>query len=206
MSDSAPRSTRFHGRMPRDGQPCAVPGCTEPGEFRAPAAPPRQGDPHQGPPTWRWLCLDHVRAHNAGYNFFAGMTPEEIYEAQSPIPGWASETRAFRAAGSADLPPRWADFADPMDALGARFKQRMDQARREEAMTRDQRFTRDEHAALATLGLTGDADRAALRRRYTELLRKYHPDRNGGDRRHEKQLRAVVDAYQLLRNARHFAG
>jgi curved DNA-binding protein CbpA len=51
------------------------------------------------------------------------------------------------------------------------------------------------------MGLGSDTDRSRLRRRYSELVRRYHPDRNGGDRRHEAQLTAVVDAYQLLRKS-----
>lgn len=195
---TSPRSPRFHGRVPREA-PCAVPGCQEPGEFRAPASPHRSPD---GPPPYRWLCLDHVREFNAGYNYFEGMNTDQIMAAQSPTAGWETESRTFRAAGSADLPPRWADFKDPMDALGARFRQRMDEARRE---TADPRFTREEHRALQLMGLATDADRAALRRRYSELVRKYHPDRNGGDRSHEVRLGEVVAAYQLLRKARPFA-
>src|SRR3546814_20238372 len=53
--------------------------------------------------------------------------------------------------------------------------------------------------AMQLLGLPAGADRAALRRRYSELVRKYHPDRNGGDRSFETRLGAVVEAYQLLR-------
>ena len=195
---TSPRSPRFHGRVPREA-PCAVPGCQEPGEFRAPASPHRSPD---GPPPYRWLCFDHVREFNAGYNYFEGMNADQIMAAQSPTAGWETESRTFRAAGSADLPPRWADFKDPMDALGARFRQRMDEARREAA---DPRFTREEHRALQLMGLATDADRAALRRRYSELVRKYHPDRNGGDRSHEVRLGEVVAAYQLLRKARPFA-
>jgi hypothetical protein len=195
---TSPRSPRFHGRVPREA-PCAVPGCQEPGEFRAPASPHRSPD---GPPPYRWLCLDHVREFNAGYNYFEGMNADQIMAAQSPTAGWETESRTFRAAGRADLPPRWADFKDPMDALGARFRQRMDEARREAA---DPRFTREEHRALQLMGLATDADRAALRRRYSELVRKYHPDRNGGDRSHEVRLGEVVAAYQLLRKARPFA-
>lgn len=195
---TSPRSPRFHGRVPREA-PCAVPGCQEPGEFRAPASPHRSPD---GPPPYRWLCLDHVREFNASYNYFEGMNADQIMAAQSPTAGWETESRTFRAAGSADLPPRWADFKDPMDALGARFRQRMDEARREAA---DPRFTREEHRALQLMGLATDADRAALRRRYSELVRKYHPDRNGGDRSHEVRLGEVVAAYQLLRKTRPFA-
>ena len=195
---TSPRSPRFHGRVPREA-PCAVPGCQEPGEFRAPASPHRSPD---GPPPYRWLCLDHVREFNAGYNYFEGMNADQIMAAQSPTAGWETESRTFRAAGSADLPPRWADFKDPMDALGARFRQRMDEARREAA---DPRFTREEHRALQLMGLATDADRAALRRRYSVLVRKYHPDRNGGDRSHEVRLGEVVAAYQLLRKTTAFA-
>ena len=55
------------------------------------------------------------------------------------------------------------------------------------------------------LGLKPDADRAALRKRYAELLRRYHPDRNGGDRSHERLLQAVIEAYQRLREAPAFS-
>ncbi|MGN6691017.1 MAG: J domain-containing protein [Sphingopyxis sp.] len=176
-----------------------MPGCREPGEFRAPVSSHRSPD---GPPPYRFLCLDHVREFNAGYNFFEGMTADQIMAAQSPTAGWETESRAFRAAGSADLPPRWADFKDPMDALGARFRQRMDEARREAA---NPSRSREEHAAMRLLALPTDADRAALRRRYSELVRKYHPDRNGGDRSFEARLGQVVAAYQLLRKTKAFA-
>jgi curved DNA-binding protein CbpA len=58
---------------------------------------------------------------------------------------------------------------------------------------------------MQLLGLSADADRAALRRRYSELVRRYHPDRNGGDRSFESRLGEVVAAYQLLRKTKAFA-
>jgi hypothetical protein len=65
--------------------------------LRAPAsfAPRGRGPSFDGPGDWRWLCLDHVRAFNAGYNYFEGMSPDEIEEAQGPYGGWDRETRAF---------------------------------------------------------------------------------------------------------------
>ena len=195
---SPTRPTRFHGRVPREER-CAAPGCRECGEFRAPISSTRSPD---GPPQYRWLCLDHVREFNSGYNYFEGMSADQIMAAQTPTSGWETESRSFRPAGSADLPPRWADFKDPIDALGARFRQRMDEARREAA---NPGLSREEHGAMQLLGLPADADRAALRRRYSELVRRYHPDRNGGDRSFESRLGEVVAAYQLLRKTSAFA-
>ncbi len=51
------------------------------------------------------------------------------------------------------------------------------------------------------LGLSHDADRKAIRSAYSHLVRKYHPDKNGGDRSHEKALQDVIAAYTHLRKA-----
>lgn len=193
-------NTRFHGRMEAEGRVCAVPGCDEPGEFRAPATPgARHG--FDGPGGYRFMCLDHVRAFNAGYNFFAGMSVDEINDAQRPYAGWERETRAF-AANGADRPPPWRDFADPLDAIGARFRERM---AAEAGRADGKPLSGKDREALRTLGLKTDADRRALRQRYAALVRKLHPDHNGGDRSSETRLQAVVEAYQHLRSAPAFA-
>jgi curved DNA-binding protein CbpA len=63
------------------------------------------------------------------------------------------------------------------------------------------RFSPDEARALEVMGLGSDTDKTRLRRRYSELVRRYHPDRNGGDRKHEARLGEVVEAYQLLKKS-----
>lgn len=193
------RGTRLHGRVEANGRVCAHPGCEEPGEFRAPLAP---GEAADMPGRYRWLCLDHVREFNAGYNFFSGMSVDEIHAAQRPFAGWERETRAFTATGGADRPPRWADFHDPLDAIGARFREKMEQAKQR---ADGRPLTGEERRALGVLGLPVDTDRRALRNRYSELVRKFHPDRNGGDRSHERALQAVIEAYNQLRKSPAFA-
>ncbi len=196
-------TARFHGRYDSQGRACEAPGCDEEGEFRAPGQRLHGFD---GPGEWRWFCLDHVRDFNAGYNFFTGMDTEEILAAQSPVAGWQTETRAFRPTAGIDGMPRWSDFSDPLDAIGARAgeirRTAAGSAAQREHMVR---FTPRERHALDVMGLGTEADRQGLRRRYSELVRKYHPDRNGGDRRHEDRLQRVVEAYQLLRKAHAFA-
>ena len=189
----AARHSKWHGRIEGSKQRCSAPGCREAGEFRAPLTP---GD-FDGPGSWQLFCLEHVRAHNARYNYFQGMTPEEIEAAQSPIAGWERATRAFAGAG-ADRGPAWSDFADPLDAIYARFRP---EARRQAV----DRFTAGERQALGVMGLREDADLHKVRKRYSELVRRYHPDRNGGDRSHERKLGQVIEAYQKLRRARAFA-
>jgi DnaJ-domain-containing protein 1 len=189
----ASKQGKLHGRVEGAKARCAVPGCAAPGEFKAPLQPAN----FDGPGSWRFLCLDHVREHNSKYNFFDGMSPEEISDAQSPLAGWDRPSRKF-AANGADPPPRWSDFTDPLDAIAARFPHLREAAKLS-------RFGKEERRALAVLGLGETADRHALRQSYSHLVRRYHPDKNGGDRSHEQRLGEVIGAYQLLRRSPAFA-
>jgi hypothetical protein len=191
--------TRFHGRHEGSERVCEHPTCREPGEFRAPGYRPSGFD---GPGEWRWFCLDHVREFNAGYDWFEGMSAEEILMAQAPAAGWRTESPRFGPRAGVDGMPRWADFDDPLEAISARAGGIRSRAERSARMAMDGRFSKDEAEALETMGLGSDTDRRRLRRRYSELVRRYHPDRNGGDRRHEARLGQVVEAYQLLRKSR----
>ena len=181
---------------------CEHPSCKEPGEFRAPGYQPGGFD---GPGEYRWFCLEHVREFNSGYDWFEGMSAEEILEAQSPASGWKTENPSFRPTAGVDGMPRWADFDDPLDAIGARVAGIKSRAEREAKLAMDGRFSPEEARALDTMGLGLNTDRKRLRQRYSELVRRYHPDRNGGDRKFESRLNSVVDAYQLLRKSRAFA-
>lgn len=187
------RHDKFHGRVESAGRTCEASGCDEAGEFRAPRARSASFD---GPPDHRWFCLDHVREFNARYDWFAGMSADEILAAQSPIAGWERETRAFRPTAGIDEPPRWADHADPLEAIARRARMRKPTQRRDGRMV-----SAADRSALQTMDLPLDADLRALRARYSVLVRRYHPDRNGGDRSHEGRLQKVVEAYQLLRKS-----
>jgi len=199
------RYDRLHGRHEAKGRLCHWHDCEEPGEFRAPG--PRAAG-FDGPGEHLWFCLEHVREFNSGYDFFEGMSSAEIFHAQSPLRGWDSESRAFQPTAGVDGAPRWADFSDPLDAIGARAREIKNGVRR--SLSPEQRkdgkpVSAEERRALGVMGLPIDAGRKDLRSRYAQLLRKYHPDHNGGDRGYETRLRQVVEAYQLLRGARAFA-
>jgi len=186
---------RFHGRVRSSRRLCDWRGCEELGEFRAPGI---RAPGFDGPGDNRWFCLEHIRAFNAGYDYFAGMSPEQIWAAQSPIHGWERETRAFTPTAGIDGIPRWADFSDPLDAIQKRAKARAAQMR-PTSWADGRLVSPEEKRALEVLGLEVGVERRALRLRYSDLLHRYHPDRNGGDRSHEARLQEVIEAYQLLR-------
>lgn len=184
---------------------CDWPGCEAAGKFRAPRGRERLRE-------FQWLCLDHVRAFNQSWNFFQGMSDEEIRRFQEDIatghrPTWSvgvnaqgamaeERARSFRPGhdGPHRQPHFWQDdLYDLLGRTGGTPGSAESRPRR--------RVSRLQRDALMTLGLDESASAAEIKSRYKELVKRYHPDSNGGDRGAEEILQRVIKAYQTLRAA-----
>ena len=95
-----------------------------------------------------------------------------------------------------------ADF-DPKGMFGDRFRAQSAQTRAHAG--EEPRRKRPGVAALkalGTLGLDETADANQIKTRYKDLVKRLHPDANGGDRSSEDKLREIIHAYNYLRSAK----
>ena len=173
--------------------PCDHPGCKRLGQFRAPQGRGREG-------KFFLFCMEHVKAYNATYNYFAGMDDAALaaYAKQEEIghrPTWklgvnskaARMAQRGRVAGGGEAP----DVQDAFNIFGSR--------RTQEAANPEPRVGVVARKALETLNLDFTADSAAIKARYKELVKRFHPDANGGDRSREGTLQEILKAYQQLK-------
>src|SRR5215469_57687 len=184
---------RLRGSLPS----CEWPGCAQAATHRAPKGRTQERE------YWRF-CLDHVREYNASYNFFAGMSEDAVARYQKDaITGHRPTWKMGMVGGQRAAKPRsrrfFSDYEgadDPFEMfgeLGAR------QGRpRPEAERRTVRNA--ERKALHTLGLETDAQRPEIKARFKELVKRHHPDANGGDRGSEDKLREIIEAYNYLKS------
>ena len=63
----------------------------------------------------------------------------------------------------------------------------------------ERHLTRLQIMALDTLQLAHNATLIEIKARYKELVKRFHPDANGGDRGAEERLKQVIKAYGVLR-------
>ena len=84
------------------------------------------------------------------------------------------------------------------DSFGL-FGRKGDQA--PQSATEDRRIGKLERAALADLDLDPGADKAKVKAQYHELLKRFHPDTNSGDRSAEAKLQRVIKAWKTLKKA-----
>jgi hypothetical protein len=178
----------------RPDQPrCDFPGCAEPGGHRAPMGRLREGE-------YFSFCLDHVREYNATYNYFNGMSAEDValYQRDALVghrPTWSMGSnrgaKGFREDGD--------DPAKPADIIGMAGPGVRRAARAEPAKPRHGLAAL---RALDQLGLDDGADAAAIKARYKDLVKRLHPDANSGDRSNEDKLREIIRAYNFLKSIR----
>ncbi len=175
-------------RRPKTGGPgCEWHGCKEKGTHRAPKGRGRENE------HWRF-CLDHVREYNQSYNFFAGMNDAAVMAYQKDAltghrPTWKMGT------GKGAVRP---DVGSANDAFGL-FTEglRAEQKERAEAA---RPIRNAERKALDTLGLDTGATPVQVKAKFKELVKRHHPDANGGDRSTEDRLVEIIQAYNYLKS------
>ncbi|MCC6949639.1 MAG: DnaJ domain-containing protein [Bradyrhizobiaceae bacterium] len=206
MKFDSPLFDRIRVRRPREEdvsaravRECDWAGCDRPGTHRAP-----KGRGHEGE-YWHY-CLDHVRAYNANYNYFAGLNDDAVAAYQKDAvtghrPTWRMGMNGARRSGAEGASATGADqgfsWHDPFGFFDA--ADRGAQARREIPEGRQVRNA--ERKAFETLGLEIDATAAEIKAKFKEQVKRHHPDSHGGDRSYEDRLRAVIQAYNYLKAA-----
>jgi curved DNA-binding protein CbpA len=183
---------------------CEWEECRAPGLHRAPRGNARQSVSGDGG-QYRWFCADHIREFNQNYDYFQGMSDDEIAAFQRDAltghrPTWGLGVNAAKGYGPG-LGARPGKAQRPLhDPFG--FFEGAAGARPEEPAQPSRRKPRTlELQALQTLGLEETATLNEIKSRYKELVKKHHPDANGGDRSAEERLRKVIQAYDYLRKS-----
>jgi len=177
---------------------CEWAGCEEPATHRAPKGRHQEGQ------FWRY-CFEHVRAYNQSYNYFAGMPDDAVAAYQKDAltghrPTWKMGQNGGRArvADEFQRSNPGAGFSDPFGVFG----EFGGTARPEAEPARESRMIRNaERKALETLGVELSASAEEIKARFKVLVKKYHPDANGGDISTEDRLRDVIQAYNYLKGA-----
>lgn len=173
--------------------PCGWEGCDRPGSHRAPKGRHREGEYHH-------FCLHHVREYNKSYNYFAGMGDDDVAAFQrSSATGHRPTWRVGVGRGESSgewTQPHW--MWEIRDAFGL-FTDGPDRRRPQQQEYR-RPLKRLERKSFIALDLEGYETSDEIKARYKTLVKRLHPDANGGDRSSEDKLRQIIQAYAYLKS------
>lgn len=178
----------------RHARHCDHTGCAEAGEFRAPKSRDNLNE-------YYWFCLDHVRHYNLSWDYFHGLAPDEVEEMRRNDTVWERPSWPF------GNPRQYRGFRQSFNRKWSEFAQTFGIFDEEEPAFTQSQFrpkTGLEHnimQAMQTLGLTPPLDYEVVKRQYKILVKKFHPDLNGGEKSAEERFKSINEAFQTLKKA-----
>ena len=162
---------------------CEWDNCKERGQFKAPLEKDNSRN-------YRWLCAEHIKLFNKKWNYFDGMCQNEIeYFLKSDLT-WHRPTQRF---GSSD------NFFNILwnNALNDKFNF----FRQEKNINslNDGKLSEKDKDAFRMMGLELNVDWPIVQKKFKTLVKKFHPDRNAGNKQFEDKLKKITLAYSHLK-------
>jgi hypothetical protein len=157
--------------------------CREVGKFKA----PQEKDNSK---NFKLLCEKHIKLFNQSWNYFEGMNQNEIENFLKSDLTWHRPTQKFSSADN---------FFNILwnNALSDKFKI----FKNENFFTADnKKLSEKDKDAFIIMELDLTADWKAIQTKFKTLVKKFHPDRNSGNKKFEDKLKKITLAYSHLKN------
>ena len=167
--------------------PCGWPDCCQNGEFKAPVS---MGQLQ----VYHWFCLEHIRIYNSSWNFYEGMSDLEVEAAIRSDVTWNRPTWPMGSVVKQDKKlginaQKFENFSDMFEI----FNHNNSSLPRTEFS-----FSPAVGRAINLLSLEVPFSKDEVKARYKILVKRHHPDANGGDKNAEERLKQINEAYETV--------
>tara|TARA_Y100000590_G_scaffold350320_1_gene402189 strand:+ start:394 stop:912 length:519 start_codon:yes stop_codon:yes gene_type:complete len=162
---------------------CEWENCNESGKFKAPLERDNSKD-------YRWLCEEHIKSFNKNWNYFDGMSQAEIENFLKSDLTWHRPTQKF---GSSD------NFFNILwnNALSDKFN--LFNENKIFNSLNGKHLNEKDKDAFKIMGLEFNTDWSSVQKKFKTLVKKFHPDRNSGNKQFEDKLKKITLAYSHLK-------
>ena len=162
---------------------CEWDKCKENGKFKAPVE-------KDNIKNFKWLCEEHIKQFNNNWNYFEGMSQNEIESFIKSDLTWHRPTQKF---GTAD------NFFNILwnNALGDKFSFFKDNEK--EYKNKNRKLTEKDRDAFKIMEIEYNADWTSIQKKFKTLVKKFHPDKHSGNKQYENKLKKITMAYTHLK-------
>ena len=163
---------------------CEWSSCKEIGKFKAPIE-------KDNSKNYRWLCEQHIKLFNKSWNYFEGMSQKEIENFIKSDVTWHRPTQKF---GSSD------NFFSILwnNALSDKFN--LFNENSSVNILNGKKLSEKDRDAFKIMELELNADWSKIQSKFKTLVKKFHPDRNSGNKQFEDKLKKITLAYSHLKH------
>ena len=161
---------------------CDEKGCQNEGLYEAPKSPNSKEK--------YFFCLNHIKAYNKRWNYFAGKSQKQIYDFQKNDFFEGRPTKPFSNGQSSKIK---FEFGFSFDKQNLKFKKN-----KKEKKNYTLKKNSSLEKALEIFSLNYDFNEKTLKKRYKELVKKYHPDLNKNFLKKDTKIKEINNAYNFL--------
>ena len=162
---------------------CDWENCKELGKYKAPVEKDNSRN-------YRLLCLNHIKIFNKKWNYFENMNESEIeFFLKSDIT-WHKKTKKFSSQDNF-FNILWNNaLNEKVNIFGSEdFKE-----------FKKSNLSQTDKDALEIMGLNYSSSWEEVQKKFKKLVKKYHPDKNHGNKILEDKLKKITLAYTQLKN------
>ncbi len=156
--------------------------CEKAGDYKAPVE-------KDNSKKYRMLCLEHIRIFNKKWNYFSNMSEDEIEFFIKSDLTWHKSTKSF---GSSEnfFNILWNNaLEDKLNIFkSSGFKE-----------FKKNKLSNTDRDALDIMGLKYDVKWEEIQKQFKTLVKKFHPDKNLGNKEFENKLKKITLAYSQLK-------
>ena len=162
---------------------CEWKNCNKKGEFRAPIE-------KDNSKKYKWLCEEHIKLFNKSWNYFEGMNQNEIENFLKSDLTWHRPTQKFDSSDNF-FNILWNNALDDKFTFYKNDKNFNN--------LKNKKLSEKDKDAFKIMGLELSADWPIIQKKFKTLVKKFHPDRNAGNKEFEDKLKKITLAYSHLK-------
>ena len=165
---------------------CDSPKCNEKGEYRAPKSRVMLN-------KYFFFCLDHIKEYNKSWDFYKGMSVEQIENSMRNDTFWDRPSWPLKNS--------FKNIFDEFNEYVEDFVKNDDDKINDKYFKNkiiDESLTIDEAKALKELDLKMPISLEKIKKNYKKLVKIFHPDVNGNNKDAEEKFKQINESYKLL--------
>ena len=165
---------------------CDSPNCNEKGEYRAPKSRVMLNE-------YFYFCLDHIKEYNKSWDFYKGMSVEQIENSMRSDTFWDRPSWPLKNS--------FKNIFDEFNEYVEDFVKNDDDKINDTYFKNkllDENLTIEEAKALKELDLKMPISLEKIKKNYKKLVKIFHPDVNGNNKDAEEKFKQINESYKLL--------
>ena len=160
--------------------------CSQKGEYRAPKSKVLLNE-------YFYFCLEHIKEYNKSWDFYKGMTVEQIENSMRNDTFWDRPSWPLKSS--------FKNVFDDFNEYVEDFVKNADEKIKDNYFKNkllDETLTLEESNALKELDVKIPISLEKIKKNYKKLVKIFHPDVNGNNKIAEEKFKQINESYKLL--------